>query len=212
MPTTRSVWEGTRTFFPIFLSLIETQRAKTVCVVGASDGKFVLPMARRGIRVVAVERDPAALDGGPIVVPGPIEATMPGLRKRLADEGLTDLVEIVQADLLDVTDRNGLADAVWTSCSWHYSVNHRHPLADYIAAMRRLCRPNGAMLGAEYMMPVEPRHFAIEHFPVEGAVRGHLPGWSIDWEAYTPPFVEAPHVEHLAEHVHRMGLIIATSS
>jgi hypothetical protein len=65
-------------------------------------------------------------------------------------------------------------------------------------------------LGAEYMMPVEPRHFTIEHYPGEGHLRSHLPGWSIDWETYTPTFVEAPHVEQLTEHVHRMGLIIAT--
>jgi hypothetical protein len=60
------------------------------------------------------------------------------------------------------------------------------------------------------MMPTEPRHFVIEHYLPEGSVRAFLPGWHIDWEAYTSPFIEAPHVEQLAEHVHRMGLIIAT--
>lgn len=135
---------------------------------------------------------------------------MPGLRRRLAEEGLTDRVRIVEADLFDVADAEPAADAVWTSCSWHYSVNHVRPLADFIAAMSHLCRPRGGLFGTEYMMPVEPRHFAIEHYPGEGKVRSHLPGWRIDWETYTPAFVEAPHVEQLTEHVHRMGLIIAT--
>ena len=210
MTITRSVWENTRTFFPLFLAHIQQREVQTVCVVGASDGKFVLPLARQGLRVVAVERDPIAVDGGPITLPGPIEATMPGLRKRLADEGLTDLVEIVKADLLATSEWMEPVDAVWTSCSWHYSVNHRRPLADFINIMRHLCRPAGGVFGAEYMMPVEPRHFTVEHYLSEGRVRAFLPSWQIDWETYTPPFVEAPHVEQLAEHLHRMGLIIAT--
>jgi SAM-dependent methyltransferase len=210
MPTTRSVWQDTRTFFPIFLDLLETRGMTSVCVVGASDGKFVLLLARRGIRVMAIERDPRALDGGPVTLPGPVDAIMPGLRKRLAEEGLTDLVHVVQADLLSVAEWADPVDAVWTSCSWHYSLNHARPLADFITVMGDLCRPRGGLLGAEYMMPVEPRHFGIEHYPPEGHVRRFFPGWTIDWETYTPPFIEAPHVEQLAEHVHRMGLIIAT--
>jgi hypothetical protein len=210
MMSTRSVWEDTRTFFPLFQAIVEARQLESVCVIGAADGKFVLPLARRGIRVTAIERDSIALDGGAVTLPGPTQGTMPGLRKRLADEGLSDLVSIVDSDLLTITDQTEPADAVWTSCSWHYSLNQRAPLCDFIAAMVRLCRPIGGTFGAEYMMPVEPRHFAIEHYLPEGTVRGFLPGWSIDWEAYTPPFVEAPHIEQPAEHVHRMGLIIAT--
>lgn len=209
MPTP-SVWEDTRTFFPIFLAQIEQRGVRSVCVVGASDGKFVLPLARRGLHVLAIERDPRSVDGGPVTLPGPIDTVMPGLRKRLAEEGLTDHVTVVRTDLFEVAGTEPPADAVWTSCSWHYSVNHGRPLADFIAAMSRLCRPRGGVLGAEYMMPIGPQHFAIEHYPGEGQVRGNLPGWRIDWETYTPTFVEAPHVEQLTEHVHRMGLIIAT--
>jgi SAM-dependent methyltransferase len=206
--STASVWEGTRTFFPLFVSMLEARAVTTACVVGASDGKFVLPLARRGIRVVAIERDPLALEGGPVVLPGQGETTMAGLRWRLADECLTDRVIVVEADVLNLADVAPVG-AVWTSCSWHYSVNHRRPLGDFIAALRRLCRPGG-LFGAEYMMPVQPHHFDLEHYPGEGVVRGHLSGWPIDWECYTPPFVEEPHVEQPATHVHRMGLIIAT--
>jgi SAM-dependent methyltransferase len=210
MPTTLSTWEDTRTFFPLFLAQIQQRDMRSVCVVGASDGKFVLPLARQGVRVIAIERDITAIDGGPIVEPGPAEAVMPGLRKRLAEEGLTDRVEIVQADLFALSRRREPVDAVWTSCSWHYSVNHARPLNDFISIMRHLCRPAGGMFGAEYMMPVEPRHFTVEHYLSEGRIRAFLPGWHIDWETYTPPFVEAPHVTQLAEHVHRMGFVIAT--
>ncbi|GII22836.1 class I SAM-dependent methyltransferase [Planosporangium mesophilum] len=207
---TTSVWQDTRTFFPLFLDLLSARKVESACVVGASDGKFVLPLARRGIRVLAVERDPLALNGGQIALPGQMGSTMPGLRQRLAVEGLSSFVEIVESNLLDMQAPAQLFDAVWTSCSWHYSVNHSRPLADFIATMAALCRPHRGLLGAEYMMPVEPRHLSIEHYPEQGEVRRLFRDWRIDWEAYTVPFLEAPHVEQFTEHIHRMGLIIAT--
>jgi len=207
---TRSVWQDTRTYFPLFLDLILSRDVEKVCVVGASDGKFVLPLARRGLRVVAVERDPLALDGGPVILPNQGAATMPGLRKRLAEEGLSERVQIIETDLLDLTVELPHVGAVWTSCSWHYSANHARPFADFITAMTGLCPGAGAVLGAEYMLPVQPHQLAIEHYPEQGEVRRFFRDWTIDWETYTPPFIEAPHVEQLSEHVHRIGLIIAT--
>ena len=48
-----------------------------------------------------------------------------------------------------------------------------------------------------------------EHYPEAGELRRHFSGWDVLWESYTPPFVEAPHIEQLNEHVHRMGLLVA---
>ncbi len=44
---TQSLWEHTLTFFPQFLATLRERVAPdaTVAVVGASDGKFVLPLA-----------------------------------------------------------------------------------------------------------------------------------------------------------------------
>jgi SAM-dependent methyltransferase len=209
-PPTASVWQTTRTFFPLFVEHLQQTRARSVCVVGASDGKFVLPLARRGLTVRAIECDALALNGGSVTLPGPIVGTMAGLRQRLAVEGLSDRVEIIQADLLDLggIDLNPL-DAAWTSCSWHYSANHRRPLADFLAAMQALCRPDGGLFGAEYMQPVHPRHLGSEHYPEAGELRRYFADWNILWETYTPAFVEEPHVEQLESHVHRMGLFIA---
>ena len=207
---TESVWQATKTFFPLFLDQVERHGAETVCVVGASDGKYVLPLARRGLRVIAVERDVLALDGGPITLPGPLPGTMTGLRRRLAAEDLTSQVTILEADILEPPETIETVDAVWTSCSWHYSVNHRRPLADFVTAMQNLTRTDEGLFGAEYMMPVEPRHFASEHYPEAGELRRYFTGWDIAWEAYTPAFVEDPHVEQPHPHVHRMGLLIAS--
>jgi len=119
MTTTRSLWEETRTFFPLFLSQLQQRQAQSVCVVGASDGKFVLPLARLGIRVVAVERNPIAVDGGPVTLPGSGPGTMAGLRKRLAEEGLNHQAQIVQADLLSISESTGPVDAVSSSKGRH---------------------------------------------------------------------------------------------
>lgn len=207
---TVSVWQATRTFFPLFVEHLLQAGARSVCVVGASDGKFVLPLARHGLTVRAIERDPLALNGGPITLPGPVAGSMNGLRQRLILEGLSERVEVIQADLLDLGDLDlSPVDAVWTSCSWHYSVNHRRPLADFVAAMQALCRTDRGLFGAEYMQPVHPRHLTIEHYPETGELRRYFAGWDVVWETYTPPFVEEPHVEQLEPHVHRMGLLIA---
>lgn len=191
MPATDSPWQTTRTFFPLFARQCELDRARTAAIVGAADGKFVLPLARAGARVTAIDCDREALDS---------------LRQRLAAEGLTERVEIITADVLDLIDFE-VHDAVWTSCSWHYSRNHRRPLKEFVDALERLCTPHG-LLGTEYMMPSEARHQRIEHYLPEGRIRAYLPDWHPIWETYTPVFDEAPHPGQPKPHQHRMGLFI----
>lgn len=205
MPTP-SLWQDTRTFFPLFAEELGRTEARSIAVVGASDGKFVLPLARNGYRVHAIERATAAIDGGPVVLPGGRDGWMAGLRRRLAEEDLGALVNVEAADLLDLTTP-APHDAVWTSCSWHYSTNHHRPLSDFIDRLKTLCR-SGGLLGAEYMMPVEPRHHTVEHYLDEGQILRYLEDWPVLWETYTTPFIEDPHVEQLRPHVHRMGLVI----
>jgi hypothetical protein len=70
-------------------------------------------------------------------------------------------------------------DGVWTSCSWHYSVSHHRPLADFIGRMQQLVRPGG-LLGAEFMMPIVPRHFMTEHYTSPERLSHHFAaGWAI---------------------------------
>ncbi|MEY9846137.1 hypothetical protein ABH940_003222 [Streptacidiphilus sp. BW17] len=197
MPLTESLWRSTRSFFPLFQRQLELANARTVCVVGASDGKFVLPLARSGYRVTAIDRDQPALEG---------DLPNPGLRQRLAAEELTDRVDIITGDVLDLVDSQA-HDGIWTSCSWHYSINHRRPLKDFTNALQSLCSAGG-LLGAEYMMPVEPRHEQIEHYLDEEEIRAYFPGWEAIWETYTPAFDEAPHPGQPSWHRHRMGLFI----
>ncbi len=208
---TSSLWEQTLSFFPQFLATLKehTFPGASVAVVGASDGKFVMPLAAAGYRVIAIECDPLALHGGEVRFPGDTTAQAMGLIARLKAEDLHDQVQIVERDFLADGPCCGPCDAVWTSCSWHYSMNHRRPLPDFIARMKQLVRPGG-LFGAEFMMPIEQRHFLTEHYTSPERLSHHIAdGWTILLTLRTSKFTERAHVGQLHDHTHRMGLLVA---
>ena len=208
---TQSLWEDTLTFFPQFLAALKEHASPdaTVAVVGASDGKFVLPLAAAGYRVIAIERDPLALHGGEVELPCDGNVQAMGLVERLKLEELYDRVQVVEEDFLSAEPLGTLCDAVWTSCSWHYSANHHRPLADFVARMQLLVRANG-LFGAEFMMPVEPRHHVIEHYTSPEKLSRHFTNaWSVLLTLRTGEFTERAHLGQLQDHTHRMGLLLA---
>jgi SAM-dependent methyltransferase len=208
---TSSLWEHTLTFFPQFLATAHEHipPGSRIAVVGASDGKFVLPLAAAGYRVTAIERDPLALHGGQVRLPGGITTSAPGLNARLKAEDIQDQVQVVEQDFLAARPPCGPCDAVWTSCSWHYSVNHHRPLADFVGRMQEIVRPGG-LFAAEFMMPTEPRHFVSEHYiSPERLSRHFTDGWSILLTIRTSEFTERAHLGQLQDHTHRMGVLIA---
>ncbi|MEU9888206.1 hypothetical protein [Sphaerisporangium sp. NPDC051011] len=208
---TQSPWEHTLTFFPQFLAVLKehTSPDATVAVIGASDGKFVLPLAVAGYRVIAIERDPQALHGGEVQLPGDVNAHAMGLLDRLKLEELYDRVQVVEQDFLDTNPFDTLCDAIWTSCSWHYSANHHRPLAEFVARMQLLVRPNG-LFGAEFMMPVEQRHHLTEHYTSPERLSRHFANaWTVLLTLRTGEFTERAHVGRLQDHTHRMGLLLA---
>ncbi|WP_051407313.1 bifunctional 2-polyprenyl-6-hydroxyphenol methylase/3-demethylubiquinol 3-O-methyltransferase UbiG [Nocardia sp. CNY236] len=211
MPTA-SLWERTLTFFPQFRrSLTEECRPDaTVAVVGAGDGKFVLPLAEAGYSIIAIESDASALNGGEVLLPTSGIAYAPGLVERMKGADLDHLVRIRCADFLEVDPIEMAADAVWTSCSWHYSANHKRPLGEFVTRMQRLVHPGG-LFGAEFMMPVEERHQHIEHYTTPDKLARYFTAadWTVLLTLQTEAFVERAHVGQLHDHTHRMGLLLA---
>ncbi|MEU7013281.1 SAM-dependent methyltransferase [Streptomyces sp. NPDC046385] len=208
---TRSLWEHTLTFFPQFLAALNeiAPPDTTVAVVGASDGKFVLPLAAAGYRVLAIERDPFALHGGEVSLPGDTRAHAPGLIERLKADGLHGRVQVMGEDFLTADLPKGGCVAVWTSCSWHYSANFRSPLAEFVGRMQSLVR-EGGLFGAEFMMPVERRHTSVEHYTSPERLTHHFGDeWDIRLTLRTNRFTERPHLGQHHDHTHRMGLLIA---
>ncbi|MEU4581744.1 SAM-dependent methyltransferase [Kitasatospora aureofaciens] len=208
---TQSLWEHTLTFFPQFLAALKERVAPegTVAVIGAADGRLVLPLAAAGYRVIAFERDPQALHGGEVRLPGDVNVRALGLIGRLKSEGLDDRVQVIDEDFLDADRLDTLCDAVWTSCSWHYSANHHRPLAEFVARMQLLVPPGG-LFGAEFMMPVDQHHHQIEHYTSpEKLSRRFTSAWTVLLTLRTGEFTERAHVGRLQDHTHRMGLLLA---
>ena len=78
-------------------TLLGTGKPLAVAVLGCADGKFVLPAARRGHRVVAIDVDPVALYGGEKSgLEGPV--WMRGLVWRLDKERLRQRVRVINGD------------------------------------------------------------------------------------------------------------------
>ncbi|WP_329133318.1 SAM-dependent methyltransferase [Streptomyces sp. NBC_01476] len=210
---TLSRWEHALTFFPQFRAALEEHIGSdaTVLVIGASDGRLVLPLTAAGHRVTAIERDPIALQGGLVRLPDGTEAHAAGLVERLQQEGLTDRVDIVDGDFLNVgLPADVQYDAVWTSCSWHYSANHHRPLADFVTRMQDLVRVRG-LFGAEFMMPVTARHHLSEHYTSPERLSPLFSdGWNVQLTLRSGQYVERPHIGQPHPHTHRMGLFLAT--
>ncbi|MFS4095890.1 SAM-dependent methyltransferase [Streptomyces sp. AF1A] len=211
---TQSLWEHTLTFFPQFLATLRERVAPdaTVAVVGASDGKFVLPLAAAGYRVVAIERDALAVHGGEVRLPGDSQVHAMGLIDRLKLEELQARVQVIEGNFLAGKPLDVPCEAVWTSCSWHYSANHHRPLAEFVDRMQRLVRPGG-VFGAEFMMPVEKRHHLVEHYTSPERLHRHFLGdWDVLLTLRTNEFTERPHIGQPHDHIHRMGLLLAARS
>lgn len=222
-PQTHSLWERTLTFFRQFMATLREHLPAdaTVTVVGAGDGRFVLPLAAAGYRVIAVDRDPCALHGGEVALPGDSEAHALGLVDRLRLEELHSRVSVVEADFLQDFSANAPCDAVWTSRSWHYSANRHRPLSEFVGRMQHLVRPGG-VFGAEFIMPTEQRHHLVEHYTSpERLHRYFLSEWHVLLTLRTGEFAEIPPLCHALgqnhcgrprERTRRVGLFLASRS
>lgn len=165
---TKSLWGQSPKRLYQFIDLVN-QRAdnmRHVCVVGASDGKFVLPMLRKGLSVTAIEIDNIAIHGGEKIVPLPrknvvkinykegqgvpeypdipyqkIMAT--GLLERVQKEKLEAKFELLEMDFYHNVSQNQY-DAIFTSCSMQYKGNR--DLSLYAEPGRSVVKNAGSLI------------------------------------------------------------------
>ncbi|MFA6547622.1 MAG: SAM-dependent methyltransferase [Candidatus Magasanikbacteria bacterium] len=210
MLSTKSIWQNTKTFFPLFESFIEKSDnpRPVVCIVGASDGRFVVPLARKNYDIIAVENDPIMINGGVVEGPNKTKINVLGLKERLKIEQLSSSVKIIENNFLDA-DLPFLVDAVFTSSTWDCTINHNSSLKEYINKMQVILKPSG-LFCAEYMMPCEEKHLNVEHFLDERKINNFFnEDWQILEEFFTPVFIDEPHVGKIFPHNHRMGFFVA---
>ena len=232
---TKSLWGQPPKRLYKFIDLVN-QRAdnmRHICVVGASDGKFVLPMLRKGLSVTAIEIDNIAIHGGEKIVPLPrknvvkinykecqgvpeypeipyqkIMAT--GLLERVQKEKLEAKFELLEMDFYHNVSQNQY-DAVFTSCSMQYKGNRDLSLQKALQRLQDAVKPGG-LLYMDYMMPPEDSHdWKSELFLRTGHIKAFFQnGWKIiHLRELKKPVFEAAHVDRPSDHFHRFGYILA---
>lgn len=159
----KSFWGELFSSFPrIAVETGEDLKGMTACVLGASDGKFVIPLAAAGCRVTAVDVDPVMLYGGDVQRPGRIEHVN-GLTRNMAEEGVSDNCVIVEHDYMTWRTED-VFDIVITSGSWPYNRNFEYGLAGVVGRMQELTAPGGYLF-ADYLAPYTDYERTVELYP-----------------------------------------------
>lgn len=210
---TSSLWGTPPSRFYRFLRQLDAQaegKPPTLAVVGCADGKFVVPAARRGISVWAIDIDEIALYGG-FKYDASGEVRMPGLKSRVTDEGLEELVEIVHGDFMESAPSRTF-DAVFTSGALQYSNNMEHSLAEMVDAVGALVRPGG-LFYLDYMLPYEEKYRGRPNCPEApwwAEYFAQRPHWDLKYNRVMAPTLDRAHVEYPVDHYHQWGHALAT--
>lgn len=231
---TSSCWGVPPTRIYKFINfLLKNKIDASVCVIGCSDGKFVIPFLRKGFKVTAIDFDRVALYGGeklkPINRTNIIKTkychmdTAPkyiklqsesvlinGLKRRAEIEGLTHNLSIIETDFYKYPPNESF-DVLFTSCSLQYKSNRLIPVKNIIETLKTHVNING-YLYMDYMMPLEDTHtWKSDHFFRTGQIRTLFSkGWKIIYiREMKKPIFEAAHIDRLEDHFHRFGYILA---
>lgn len=208
---TSSFWGPPPSRFYTFIRRVESsfkEKSLNFGILGCSDGKFVLPLARRSHRVLAIDIDETALYGGQ--KEGPDGAVhMAGLMSRLHVEGLERFVDVRCLDFVEL-DQRQQCHGVFSSGAIQYSRNLRHDVNVLIASMQSWVMPAGYFY-LEYMMPFEEHHFSRPNFLTRALVTSRFDskGWIIHSHRTFPPKLEHAHVDNPVDHFHKWGYLLA---
>lgn len=209
------------------------ENIKNICVVGCSDGKFVMPFLRKNYTVTAIDLDKIALYGGvkhkpvsrekiekkiyvssekkPVYHELPMEnVTIDGLLNRCVKEKLTDKLNIIETNFYR-SPPNEKYDVLFTSCSLQYKTNRDIPVTEIMDVLMDHVN-DGGFLYMDYMMPLEDRHiWKSPHYFRTGQIRRFFDDkWDIKYiYEMKHPIFEAAHIDRAEDHFHRFGYILA---
>jgi hypothetical protein len=230
---TKSIWGNPPKRLYKLINIAEKELGKnyTACIVGCSDGKFLMPFARRYTMVVGYDIDDIALNGGkklfPIIETKKKyeysklfvskefkfqERRVIGTIERLKIEGLEKYSKIEKRDFYRNIP-NERFDVVFTSCSLHYSANKDFTLEEKTKCLQCIVNKKG-FLYMDYMMAIDEDDY--EKYPSSKFFRKNeiLKYFDNSWriisfrENHKPTF-EGAHVDCVYDHFHRFGYILA---
>jgi hypothetical protein len=202
---TDSYWAPFLTYFPALGTYLDA-RHESACVLGASDGKFVVPLLRAGFQVTAVDTDEVFLFGGSAGLTRS-GLTLKGLVTRLAEEDVTDRCAVVVRNYMEWKPPQTF-DIVVTSGLWSMPQNHRYSLAELVGRAQDLTA-SGGILFADYLAEL-PEEQVGEHYPALTQV-SHLfgtGGWEL-LESVDLGIHGESHYDKPEWHYHRFAALIA---
>ena len=230
---TRSIWGAPpkRLYKLIDMANNDFSNNYSACIVGCSDGKFLLPFARKHILVTGYDIDECAMYGGVKLFPiidkkvkykyskdfkskeyKLEEKKVVGITERLEIENLSKYAKIEKRDFYKEVP-NKKFDVVFTSCSLHYSVNKMFSLKDKTKKLQSIVK-KGGYLYMDYMMAIEEDDYDL--YPSEKFFRKKeiLDYFDDNWEIISlfennKPTFEGAHMDCVKDHFHRWGYLLA---
>lgn len=230
---TKSIWGNppTRLYKLIKIAKQDWGKEFTACIVGCSDGKFLMPFAREGIKVTGYDIDDIALYGGikafPIIkekIKYPYSPDFESKTFELEDKKVLGVVDRLKIENIDNNANIEKRDfykhlpkekfnVVFTSCSLHYSVNKEFTLEDKTKKLQSIVMPNG-YLYIDYMMAIDEddyNTYPSEKFYRKKEILNYFDdSWEIiSYRENNNPSFEGAHVDCVKDHFHRFGYILA---
>lgn len=209
---TASLWGAPPSRFYSFLRRLRqrsTGANPTLAVFGCADGKFVLPAARQGFKVWAIDIDEVALFGG-YKEDASGRVRVPGLAARVKAEELDDLVEIQHGDFTDVAPGR-MFDGVFTSGALQYSTNIERSLESMVTLVGDHVR-GGGLFYIDYMLPYEEKYQGRPNCPEAPWWKEYFqrhPEWRVLYNRVMPPTLDRAHLEYPVDHYHQWGHVLA---
>lgn len=230
---TKSIWGNPPTRLYKLINLAKQTWGKNfnACIVGCSDGKFLLPFARDGIKVTGYDIDDIALYGGykefPIVkekIKYEYKSNFKSKKFELETKKVLGITERLQIEKIeryaDIEKRDFYRtipdkkfNLVFTSCSLHYSANQDFTLEEKTKKLQYIILPEG-YLYIDYMMAIDENDYltypASKFYRKKEIVKYFDKNWEIiSHKENNSPTFEGAHVDCVKDHFHRFGYILA---
>lgn len=230
---TKSIWGNPPKRIYKLLNMSKDKWGKnfTACIVGCSDGKFLMPFARGGIKITGYDIDDIALYGGNKVFPIVKEKIKYSYSKDFKSKkydletkkvlGITERLKLEQIENYAIIEKRDFYrvmphkkfNVVFTSCSLHYSANQDFTLEDKTKKLQEIVLPDG-YLYIDYMMAIDEEDY--KNYPPSKFYRKNEISkyFNEDWEIMSfrennLPTFEGAHVDCTIDHFHRFGYILA---
>ncbi len=176
---TKSIWgKPTKNFFNFLNKIKKTKLPKTICILGCADGRYVIPAAKKGFDVLAIDNDVISIYGGNCTVDGKI-INICGLKKRVIDENLEEKITIIKDDFIKYNSKTKYS-GVFTSGSIHYENNFKYSLKKIIFNIKKYVSING-ILYFEYIHKSQYDNNPKKHFITSNQIKDlfKYPKWKI---------------------------------